>query len=97
MIVIIATLQVIPGKTEVFERFMADLAKSVIANEPDTHVYQLCRIPGLENAYRMIEFYTDQAAIDAHVQTPWFKEALPKFHETLAAKPQLEFLDSIDG
>ena len=80
MIVIIATLQVIPGKTEVFERFMADLAKSVIANEPDTHVYQLCRIPGLENAYRMIEFYTDQAAIDAvkqWVYTPTLLNGVP--------------------
>lgn len=97
MIVIIATLEVRPGRTADFERFMTELAKTVVASEPATHVYQLCRIPGHENRYRMIEFYTDQAAIDAHVRTPWFREALPKFDELLAAKPQLEILRTIDG
>jgi quinol monooxygenase YgiN len=97
MIVIIATLQVIPGKAGIFEQFMAELTRAVVANEPGTHVYQLCRIPRLENSYRLIEFYADQATIDAHLQTPWFKAALPRFDETLAAKPTLEFLNTIDG
>jgi quinol monooxygenase YgiN len=95
MIVIIATIEVKPGKAEIFEAFMADLAASVAAREPGTHVYQLCRVPKQENRYRMIEFYADQAAIDAHVSTPWFKAALPRFEETLAAQPKLEFLDAI--
>lgn len=95
MIVIIATLEVKPGKAEVFEQFMTTLAREVIANEPGTRIYQLCRIPKQENRYRLIEFYVDQAAIDAHVATPWFRAALPKFEESLAAKPKLEFHEAL--
>jgi quinol monooxygenase YgiN len=95
MITYVASIKVEPEKQAEFEALMGDLMKAVHANEPGIPFYQLCRMPSDPRAYRMIEFYDDQAAIDHHMQTEWFQKAAARFGEFFAEPPTLEQLETV--
>ena len=93
---IIATLKIQPEKTGEFEAFFTELAKQVRANEPGNIAYQLTKSRTEPGTYKVLELYQDQAAVDHHGQTDYFKAAGPKFAGVLAGRPDIERLDGVD-
>ncbi len=92
---VIATLTVAEGKNADFEAVFADLAAGVHANEPGNEFYSLTRSRNNPQVYKVLERYTDQAALDAHGASDHFKAAGPKLAPCLAAAPEIEYLDGI--
>jgi quinol monooxygenase YgiN len=90
---VIATLTVAEGKNAEFEAVFADLAAAVRANEPGNEFYSLTRSRSNPQVYKVLELYADQAALDAHGSTDYFKAAGPKLAPCLAAAPEVEYLD----
>ena len=43
----------------------------------------------------MLELYKDQAAVDHHGGTEYFRAAGPKFAGVLAGRPEIEYLDGV--
>jgi quinol monooxygenase YgiN len=95
MIGIIATLKVQDGKGPEFEGVFSGLAEQVRANEPGNRLYQLTKSRADPNTYKVLELYTDQAALDHHGQTDYFRAAGPKLGPCLAGRPEIEYLDGV--
>jgi quinol monooxygenase YgiN len=95
MIAVIATLRIVAEQSEAFEQVFAELSATVLANEPNTKLYQLCRSKTDPSLYRVLELYESQADVDAHLQSDWFKAASPKLGRFLTERPILEPLDTI--
>jgi quinol monooxygenase YgiN len=94
-VALVVTLKIQDGKGGEFESFFGDLAKQVRANEPGVQAYQLAKSRTEANTYKVLEIYSDQAALDHHGGTPYFKAAGPKFGSFLAGAPTMEFLDGV--
>ena len=92
---VIAKIPVQDGKGPEFEAFFTELAKQVRANEPGNLAYQLTKSRTEPNVYKVLEVYADQAALDAHGKTEYFRAAGPKFGAVLAGRPEIEYLDGI--
>lgn len=90
MLALIARMKIKEGSEADFEKFGVELAAQVEADEPGNRLYKLCKDP--EGAYVFVELYEDQAALEAHQQTPHFKAAGPKFGEVLAGRPEITLL-----
>lgn len=95
MIGVVATLTVQAGKEEEFEGIFRELSGLVRANEPGNHFYQLTKTRGDEPVYKVLELYADQDALVLHGKTDYFRAAGAKMAGTLAAKPQIEYLDAV--
>lgn len=96
MICIVATLTAAEGKGPDFEAAFSDLTAKVKANEPGCLVYQLTKSRTDANVYKVLEVYTSQDAVDAHMGSDYFKAAGAKLAGVLAGRPVLEFLDGIE-
>ena len=92
---IVATLKVQDGKNAEFESVFRDLAAQVRANEKGNLAYQLTKSRSDPNTYKVLELYTDQAAVDHHGQTDYFRAAGPKMGPCLAGRPEVEYLDGV--
>ena len=86
MISIIATFIVSRANAEAFEAVAAELVAATRANEPGVKLYTLVRNAKDPTQYRMIEMYEDQAALDAHMTSDWFKAIGPKLMPLLDAR-----------
>jgi quinol monooxygenase YgiN len=95
MIGVVATLRVQDGKASEFEAVMKDLAAKVKANEPGCLFYELAKSRKEPNAYKVLEAYRDQAALDHHASTEYFLAARGAMGACLAGKPELELLDGL--
>jgi quinol monooxygenase YgiN len=95
MIGIVATLKVQDGKNADFEGVFRDLAAQVRANEKGCLAYALTKSRADANTYKVLELYTDQAALDHHGQTDYFRAAGPKLGPCLAGRPEIEYLDGV--
>ena len=95
MIGVIAKLPIQEDKTAEFEAIFTELSETVRANEPGCKVYQLCKPKKGGAEYVVMELYEDQAALDAHGKTDYFKAAGAKMAGCFAGAPALEFFDSI--
>jgi quinol monooxygenase YgiN len=95
MIGVIAILKVQDGKNAEFEGVFGDLATQVRANEKGNLAYQLTKSRTDPNTYKVLELYTDQAALDHHGQTEYFRAAGPKLGPCLAGRPEIEYLDGV--
>ncbi len=91
---VIATLTVAEGKNSEFEAVFAELVAAVRANEPGNEFYSLTRSKTDAQVYKVLERYVDQAALDTHGKTEYFKAAGPKLAPCLAAAPVIEYLDA---
>jgi len=96
MIAVTVSLVVAPGNGPALEAAVGDLARATLANEPGVLIYRLCRLPEQEGHYRLIEMYEDQAVLDKHLATDWFKAAGPLVGPLLAQPPVLEQYDVLD-
>lgn len=91
---VIATLTVAEGKNAEFEAVFADLAAAVRANEPGNEFYSFTQSKANPQIYKVLERYVDQAALDAHGKSDYFRAAGPKLAPCLAAAPDIEYLDA---
>lgn len=91
---IVATVSVIPGREEEFVNISKGLIDKVRANEPGCLFYALHKTDQ-PATYMMIERYTDGAAIETHMQSPYFKAAFPSMRELFAAPPTFSVVDEI--
>jgi quinol monooxygenase YgiN len=92
---LIATLKVQQGKESEFEGVFTALAGQVRANEPGNKLYQLFKSRKDAGTYVVMEIYQDQAALDAHGKTEYFKAAGPKIAPTMAGRPEILYFDSV--
>ena len=92
---VIATLTVAEGKNAEFEAVFAELVANVRAHETGNEFYTLTRSRSNPQVYKVLERYSDQAALDAHGVTDYFKAAGPKLAPCLAAAPEVEYLDGL--
>jgi quinol monooxygenase YgiN len=90
MIAIIALFTVAEANAAAFEAAAGELVAATRANEPGTRLYTLVRSAKDPTQYRMMELYEDQAAVDAHMASDWFKAAGPKLGPLLDGRPVIE-------
>ena len=95
MIAVIATLYVQPDKTAEFETRFLELVKQVRANEPGAQMYQLVKSREEAGVYKVMEIYADQAALDHHSQTDYFKAFGREARNFMAGAPKIERLDTV--
>lgn len=64
----------------------------VHAHEPDCTLFELCRDPESDDTYHVFEAYADEAAVEAHVSTPYYNETARIFVECLQGDhmPEIE-------
>ena len=95
MITLIAKVKAQPGKEALLAEECKKIAKEVREKEKNCLMY----IPhiSIENPSVIIfvEKYTDQEALDAHFQTPYFKALIEKFGELLAEEPELHTMNEL--
>lgn len=96
MIGVVATMKVKPEQVAAFEEAMRDLVRATRANEPGVKVYQFCRSQKEPTTYVVMELYQDQATLDAHMASDWFRGAGPKLMPCLAERPVLEKYDPVE-
>jgi len=92
---VLATMKVLPDKTQEFEATFTALAKQVRENEPGNLMYQLTRSRTEPGVYKVLELYKDQDALTHHGGTDYFKAAGPKFGAVLAGWPAIAYLDGV--
>lgn len=90
---IIATLNVAEGKNAEFEAIFAQLSEKVNSLEEGCNFYQLHRSRQDPQVYKVLEQYTDQAALDAHGKTDYFRELGKQMGGFATAAPIIEVLD----
>jgi quinol monooxygenase YgiN len=93
---VVATIRVKPGHGAEFEAAFTALAKQVRANEPGNLVYQLTRSRAEADTYKVLEIYSDEAALAAHRDMPHFRDAGPALGAVMAGRPDVELLDGVD-
>ena len=91
---VIAKLTIQAGKNEEFEGIFRELEAKVTANEAGCNFYSLHKSRADENQYVVLEQYVDQAALDAHGKSDYFKELGAKMGGCMGGRPDIELLDS---
>jgi quinol monooxygenase YgiN len=89
MIMLVVTFDISEENRSTFESVMNDLAAATLSGEPDTLLYQLSRDDAAPGVYRLVELYREQAALDNHMASEWFKTAGGKLAPLLAARPEI--------
>jgi len=90
----IATIKVKEGKGADFEKVATELVKKVNENEKGCLLYQLYH--GEEpNTYVFMERYADQAAVEAHRGTDYFKTLGRAMGEFMDGRPVLVRLKQV--
>jgi quinol monooxygenase YgiN len=89
MIMLVVTFDIAEENRSDFEKVMNDLAAATLSGEPDTLLYQLSRDDTAPGIYRLVELYRDQAALDSHMASDWFKAASGSMRPLLGARPQI--------
>lgn len=92
---IIATLTIAEGKNAEFEALFAELATAVTAHEPGNEFYALFKTKDDPQQYKVLERYSDQAALEAHGKSDHFRASGPKLAPCMAAAPVIEYLDAV--
>jgi quinol monooxygenase YgiN len=95
MLGVVATLKVKLGMETEFEKVAKELVAKVNANEKGCKLYALhtAETPG---TYVFIERYTDQAAVEAHRATDYFKALGRKMGEYMDGRPEVLRLKEVE-
>ncbi len=75
-----------------FERLTADLQRVTRAKEPGAIYYEFFKLRE-PRRYAVLESFPDLDAEHAHLETSWFKEAVPGIMEALDGMYEREYLD----
>jgi quinol monooxygenase YgiN len=94
MLGVVATVKVKPGMEAQFEAVAKELVAKVNASEPGCKLYVLHRAeaPG---TYVFMERYVDQAAVDAHRATDYFKALGRKMGEYMDGRADVVRLTEV--
>lgn len=95
MISVLTKVRVQDGKGAAFEELFLRVAAKVKANEPGVLVYQMLKSKTEPDVYRMVEFYRDEPAFEAHGAADHFQASLAELASLLAGEPEVEFLDAV--
>lgn len=93
---VIATIPVQEGKNAEFEAAFMELATQVLANEPGCRFYALNRSKSNPQIYKVLESYDDEAALEAHGKTEYFRAANGKLAGMVLGAPEIEYLDGVE-
>jgi (4S)-4-hydroxy-5-phosphonooxypentane-2,3-dione isomerase len=63
-----------PGFVDAFAAAIADNARASRETEPGCRQFDVCRDPADERLFFLYELYDDQAAIQAHLRSPHFRQ-----------------------
>ena len=74
MLVIVVEFRIKPPFVEAFERAIVDNARASRRTEPGCRQFDVCRDPADPQRFYLYEIYDDEAAFDAHLQTPHFQQ-----------------------
>ncbi|MDA0827867.1 MAG: putative quinol monooxygenase, partial [Proteobacteria bacterium] len=72
-----------------------ELSALVRANEPGNHFYALHKSRASDTTYVVLEQYVDDAALQAHNQTEYFKRLGAAMGPHMAGRPKIEMLDAV--
>jgi quinol monooxygenase YgiN len=97
MIVLVASYTVSPGKGDEVAAALTRMAPLVARLEPGCAMYHVNRAVENPNQFLLYEQYVDQAALDAHRETPHFKEIVEGTVVPLLAKRERVFYDLVAG
>ncbi len=97
MIVLVVKYQVKPGKMADVEAALRRMAPLVEQSEPGCALYQVSRSQDDPNRLVLYEQYVDQAALEAHRDTPHFKEIIEGTIIPLLESREREFYELIIG
>jgi quinol monooxygenase YgiN len=95
MLGVVATLKVKPGMEKEFEAVAKDLVARVNANERGCTLYALHH-GETAGTYVFMERYADQAAVDAHRATEYFKSLGRKMGEYMDGRPEVLRLREVE-
>ena len=95
MILVVATLRVLPHKVGEYEALVRDLLPQVKAAEPDALVYDVGRSRDDPLVYRVIEVYRDQAAMDLHLTNKVLDALKPAMLACLDGEIDIKIHDTI--
>ena len=93
MIVLVAKYQVQPGKVDQVLATLEAMAPKVRDLEPGCKVYQVSRSRENENLLLLYEVYEDDAALQAHRETPHFHDLILGRAVPLLERRDLEYFD----
>ena len=88
MIGIVATIKVKPGMEKEFEAVARELVGKVTSSEPGCTLYALHHAEAPQT-YVFMERYADQAAVDAHRGTEYFKTLGRKMGEYMEGRAEV--------
>jgi quinol monooxygenase YgiN len=95
MLGVVATIKVKPGMEPQFEAVARELVAKVNANEPGCRLYVLHRAEAPQT-YVFMERYADQAAVEAHRATDYFKALGRKMGEFMDGRPEVLRLTEVE-
>ena len=95
MLGVVATLKVKPGMEAEFEAVAKELVAKVNANESGCKLYALHRAE-TPATYVFMERYVDQAAVDAHRATDYFKALGRRMGEYMEGRPDVLRLREVE-
>ena len=91
----VATLRVKPGMEQAFEAVAKELVAKVNANEPGCKLYALHHGEA-PHTYVFMERYVDQAAVEAHRATDYFKALGRKMGEFMDGRAEVLRLREVE-
>ena len=95
MIGVVSTLHVFPDKVEEFESLARALQAKVRAEEPGCTAYHATRNRTDPTVFHNVEFFVDQAALDAHFASPHLQEAAAQMGPLLSAPPEATYFETL--
>lgn len=94
MLGVVAKITIKPGTEKEFEAVAKELVSKVQGNEPGCVLYTLHKSE-TPNMYVFMERYVDQAAVEAHRGTDYFKALGRKMGEYMEGRPEVMRLTEI--
>ena len=95
MLGVVATLKIKPGKEAEFEAVAKELVAKVNANEPGCKLYAL-HTSDTPGTYIFMERYVDQAAVEAHRGSDYFKTLGRKMGEYMDGRADVLRLKEVE-
>ena len=93
MIGVVATLKIKEGKGAEFEAVANQLVEKVNANEEGVIYYDLYKQD--DTTYLFLEKYKDQAALDIHRKTNYYKSLGAQLGAFMAGAPDIKILTAV--
>ena len=72
MLALVVEFRIKPAHIAAFERAIVDNARASRDTEPGCRQFDVCRDPADPSLFFLYELYDDEAAIEAHLQTPHY-------------------------